>query len=241
MTTSHPQAYPPASHKFWGSLCLSWYTLSQEAPGKDRVERGRVRPLILRTWRLESVCYPTTRMSRQNLLDLLPSEHEDLAESLGVPRYRGRQIASWLYGKGATDIEAMSDLPRDFRAILADRATVAVPEIERRTPSQDGSQKLVLRLEDGARIQSVLMPDADRLTLCVSTQVGCGFACAFCLTGTMDMAKRRHVYRDLARAMVEDATWVFLLQQVDIYASRERLTWTPRPDQWIPLHDASIK
>ena len=59
--------------------------------------------------------------------------------------------------------------------------------------------------------------------------------------GTMDMAKRRHVYRDLARAMVEDATWVFLLQQVDIYASRERLTWTPRPDQWMPLHDASIK
>jgi len=59
--------------------------------------------------------------------------------------------------------------------------------------------------------------------------------------GTMDMAKRRHVYRDLARAMVEDATWVFLLQQVDIYASRDRLTWTPRPDQWMPLHDASIK
>jgi peptide/nickel transport system substrate-binding protein len=59
--------------------------------------------------------------------------------------------------------------------------------------------------------------------------------------GTMDMAKRRHVYRDLARAMVDDATWVFLLQQVDIYASRDRLTWTPRPDQWMPLHDASIK
>ena len=59
--------------------------------------------------------------------------------------------------------------------------------------------------------------------------------------GTMDMAKRRHVYRDLARAMVEDATWVFLLQQVDIYASRDKLTWTPRPDQWMPLHDASIK
>ena len=59
--------------------------------------------------------------------------------------------------------------------------------------------------------------------------------------GTMDMAKRRHVYRDLARAMVEDATWVFLLQQVDIYASRDRLSWTPRPDQWMLLHDASIK
>lgn len=128
-------------------------------------------------------------MSRLNLLDLLPSELEDLAESLGASRYRGRQIASWLFGKGATDIGAMSDLPRDFRATLAERATVAVPEIERRTPSQDGSQKLVLRCEDGVRIQSVLMPEADRLTLCVSTQVGCGFACAFCLTGTMGLER----------------------------------------------------
>jgi len=58
---------------------------------------------------------------------------------------------------------------------------------------------------------------------------------------TMDQAKRRQIYRDLQRAMVEDATWVFLLQQVDIYASRERLTWTPRPDQWMPLQDATLK
>jgi 23S rRNA (adenine2503-C2)-methyltransferase len=128
-------------------------------------------------------------MSRLNLLDLLPSELEDLAESLGAARYRGRQIATWLYGKGATDIGAMSDLPREFRAALDARALAGVPEIERRTPSQDGRQKLVLRLEDGARIQSVLMPDRERLTLCVSTQVGCGFACAFCLTATMGLER----------------------------------------------------
>ena len=59
--------------------------------------------------------------------------------------------------------------------------------------------------------------------------------------GTMDAAKRRQVYRDLQRAMVEDATWVFLLQQVDIYASRDRLTWTPRPDQWMLFQDATLK
>jgi peptide/nickel transport system substrate-binding protein len=58
---------------------------------------------------------------------------------------------------------------------------------------------------------------------------------------TMDQAKRRQIYRDLERAMVEDATWVFLLQQVDIYATRDRLTWTPRPDQWMPFQDASLK
>jgi len=128
-------------------------------------------------------------MSRLNLLDFLPVELEDLAESLGAPRYRGRQIATWLYAKGATDIGAMSDLPRDLRETLARQAEIGLPEIERRTPSQDGSQKLVLKLRDGSRIQSVLMPDDDRLTLCVSTQVGCGFGCAFCFTGTMGLER----------------------------------------------------
>jgi 23S rRNA (adenine2503-C2)-methyltransferase len=128
-------------------------------------------------------------MSLINLLDLLPAELESLAESLSAPRYRGRQIASWIYAKGAADIAAMSDLPKEFRQRLAEQAEVALPEVERRTPSQDGSEKLVLRLSDGARIQAVLMPDADRLTLCVSTQVGCGFGCAFCFTGTMGVER----------------------------------------------------
>jgi peptide/nickel transport system substrate-binding protein len=58
---------------------------------------------------------------------------------------------------------------------------------------------------------------------------------------TMDPAKRKKIYADLARAMVEDATWVFLIQQVDIYATRDRVTWTPRGDQWMPLHEVTIK
>ena len=58
---------------------------------------------------------------------------------------------------------------------------------------------------------------------------------------TMDPAKRRRVYSELARVMVEDATWVYLMQQVDIYASRDRLGWTPRPDQWMLFHDAALK
>ena len=126
-------------------------------------------------------------MSHLNLLELLPSELEKLAERLGQPRYRGRQLAVWLFRKGVLDLEAVSDLPKEFRQRLAAEASIDVPRVERRTPSQDGSQKFILRLSDGARIHSVLMPDADRLTLCLSTQVGCGFACAFCLTGTMGL------------------------------------------------------
>jgi 23S rRNA (adenine2503-C2)-methyltransferase len=128
-------------------------------------------------------------MSSINLLDLLPSELETLAESLGAPRYRGRQLATWIYRKAAVDIGEMSDTPKDFRQALRERAFVGVPAVERRTPSSDGSEKIVLVLGDGARVQSVLMPDGDRLTLCVSTQVGCGYACAFCYTGTMGLER----------------------------------------------------
>src|SRR5262245_32887941 len=141
-------------------------------------------------------------MSSTNLLDCSPAEMEALAESLGAPRYRGRQLARWIFTRGATDLDQMSDLPRDFRAALAGRATVELPEIERRTPSQDGSHKLVLRYADGARVQAVLMPDGDRLTLCVSTQVGCGFGCAFCFTGTMGLERNLSAGEIVAQVMV---------------------------------------
>jgi 23S rRNA (adenine2503-C2)-methyltransferase len=128
-------------------------------------------------------------MSRVNLVGLLPSELEDLAVELGASRYRGRQLATWIFRKSVFDLEAMTDLPKDFRAALAERAVVEVPGPERLTPSQDGSQKLVFALDGGSRISSVLMPDDDRMTLCVSTQAGCGFACAFCLTGVMGLER----------------------------------------------------
>ncbi len=128
-------------------------------------------------------------MSRVNLVGLTPSALEDLAGELGASRYRGRQLATWIYRKGVVALDAMTDLPRDFRAALAERAQAAVPDVERVTPSADGSRKLVLRLEDGALVSAVLMPDDGRVTLCLSTQVGCGYGCAFCLTGTMGLGR----------------------------------------------------
>ena len=128
-------------------------------------------------------------MSRVNLVGLLPAELEDLAVELGASRYRGRQLATWIYRKGVFELEAMSDLPKDFRARLGERAVIEVPEPERVTPSQDGSRKVVYRFADGNRISSVVMPDDDRITLCVSTQVGCGFECRFCLTGVMGLER----------------------------------------------------
>jgi 23S rRNA (adenine2503-C2)-methyltransferase len=126
-------------------------------------------------------------MSRSNLVGLLPSELEDLAVSLGASRYRGRQLATWIYRKGAVDLDTMSDLPKEFRVRLAESHEIGLPALERATPSQDGSRKLVFRLADERRVSAVLMPDDGRTTLCLSTQVGCGFACGFCLTGTMGL------------------------------------------------------
>src|SRR5215470_7242601 len=126
-------------------------------------------------------------MSRTNLVGMIPAALEDLAVALGASRYRGRQLATWIYRKGARDLPAMTDLPKEFRARLAETHEIALPELERATPSQDGSRKLVFRLSDDRRVSAVLMPDDGRITLCLSTQVGCGYACAFCLTGTMGL------------------------------------------------------
>jgi len=120
---------------------------------------------------------------------MLPSELEDLAVELGASRYRGRQLATWIYRKSVYALDAMSDLPKNFRSALSENRTVTLPDVARVTPSLDGSRKLVFRLEDDSRVSAVIMPDDDRITLCLSTQVGCGYACAFCLTGTMGLER----------------------------------------------------
>jgi 23S rRNA (adenine2503-C2)-methyltransferase len=140
-------------------------------------------------------------MSAPNLVGMLPSELEDLAVELGASRYRGRQLATWIYRKGVVDLEAMTDLPKEFRAAVAERTVVSLPDVERATPSQDGSHKLVFRLADGARVSSVIMPDDGRVTLCLSSQVGCGYACAFCLTGTMGLTRNLTAAEMLGQVM----------------------------------------
>jgi 23S rRNA (adenine2503-C2)-methyltransferase len=123
----------------------------------------------------------------------------------GASRYRGRQVATWIYRKGIVDLDAMTDLPRDFRARLAETAEATLPEVERATSSQDGSRKLVFRLADGARVSSVLMPDDGRITLCLSTQVGCGYACVFCLTGTMGLERNLTAAEIVGQLMAANA------------------------------------
>ncbi len=128
-------------------------------------------------------------MSATNLLELAPEELTALVEGLEQPAYRARQLASWIYARGVADFAAMTDLPRELRERLQASAVVGAPALAAEESSRDGSTKLALRLGDGRTVQGVLMPDDGRLTLCVSTQVGCGFGCAFCLTGTMGLVR----------------------------------------------------
>jgi 23S rRNA (adenine2503-C2)-methyltransferase len=109
---------------------------------------------------------------------------ERLAEA-GERPYRADQIAAWLYRRGVEDPDQMTDLGAELRARLAGEWQLSALEVERVEHSVDGTCKAALVARDGARIESVLIPEDDRMTLCVSTQVGCAMACDFCATGAM--------------------------------------------------------
>lgn len=128
-------------------------------------------------------------VTRQELLGLTRAELEGWAEAQGEPAYRGRQVFKWLYQKRGRDPEGWSDLPRAFRGLLAGRARITGPAVVREEASRDGTRKFLFGLADGERIESVLIPDRDRLTACISSQVGCALECAFCLTGLMGLRR----------------------------------------------------
>src|SRR2546426_6528535 len=141
--------------------------------------RGEPQPEARRVCECGGASRSRRRGESVNLVGFLPNELEDLAVELGASRYRGRQLATWIYRKGVFDLDTMSDLPKDVRARLAERVTIHVPEPERVTASQDGSRKLVFRLGDGSRISSVLMPRSEEHTS--ELQSPCNLVCRLLL------------------------------------------------------------
>ena len=112
---------------------------------------------------------------------------------LGVPerqaRMRVSQLWGWTYVRGATDFAAMTDIAKELRAELAQAFNLARPEIVTEQISEDGTRKWLLRLRDGREIETVYMPESDRGTLCISSQVGCTLTCSFCHTGTQKLVR----------------------------------------------------
>ncbi len=150
-------------------------------------------------------------MDKQNLKALSFDEMADFVKGLEWPRYRADQILRWIYQKGAIDISSMTDLSHADRRTLGAQAYMSQLKLITSQISSDGTRKFLFGLEDGNSIETVLIPDEskagrgataphgpphtkDRLTLCVSTQVGCTLDCAFCLTGRMGLKRNLRAY-----------------------------------------------
>src|SRR5262245_46933208 len=127
--------------------------------------------------------------SRPDLGELDRVGLEAALEERGHQRFRARQIFRWIYRRGVTDLEAMTDLPIPLRESLAREFSLATPQVAARDRSSDGTEKFVLALGDGRQIEAVFIPDTPAMTFCISTQVGCAMACAFCLTGKMGLVR----------------------------------------------------
>jgi len=125
--------------------------------------------------------------------DLFGCDRDELAAALRplAPRpFHAAQIFHWMYGRGVTDFGAMTDLSLDVRVALTERFRIGLPEIRAVRESSDGSRKYVLGLGDGAEVEAVYILYGERVTLCLSSQVGCALACRFCLTGTMGLVRQ---------------------------------------------------
>ncbi len=132
-------------------------------------------------------------MAAADLLSLALADLEHWCEAHGHARYRAAQILIWVYRNGARDFAAMANLPRALRDELAAELHIGAATLTHVSRSADGTRKLLFQLRDDATIESVLIPDGERLTLCVSTQVGCGMGCRFCATATLGFT--RHLSR----------------------------------------------
>ncbi len=125
---------------------------------------------------------PTQKL---NILTLGPRGIESLLEAWGEPRFRARQLLRWLWKQGAKSFDEMTNVSKDLRERLEANCVIRYPQIVSEQKSTDGTIKFLLALDDGKTVETVWIPreDQDRVTLCVSSQVGCKMACAFCMTG----------------------------------------------------------
>ena len=148
----------------------------------------------------------TEAAGRTNLLGMTRPELEAFVGGFGAKPFRARQLLKWMYRRGESDFSRMTDLARDFRAALAERAVVAVPEIVSARTASDGTRKWLLRMPGAAGneqvIETVFIPEPGRGTLCISSQIGCALDCSFCATGAQGFN------RNLTAAEIIGQVWL---------------------------------
>ncbi len=132
---------------------------------------------------------PDDRAQRRPILGLDHDALGDLIAGIGERPFRARQIYGWIYARRARGFEAMTDLPEALRRRLAASWHLGRPEIARVQDASDGTRKYLLALDRGGAVESVFMPEARRITLCISSQIGCALDCRFCFTARMGLAR----------------------------------------------------
>ncbi|WP_373460354.1 23S rRNA (adenine(2503)-C(2))-methyltransferase RlmN [Pseudokordiimonas caeni] len=149
---------------------------------------------------------PALKEGKRNILGF---DREDLKAALaeiGVPekqiKMRTTQVWHWLYHRGVTSFEAMTNVSKDVRALMADHFVIDRPQVVEAQYSNDGTRKYLIRFADGNEAETVYIPEEDRGTLCVSSQVGCTLNCKFCHTGTMKLVRNLTAAEIVAQLMV---------------------------------------
>jgi 23S rRNA (adenine2503-C2)-methyltransferase len=169
-----------------------------------------------------------------NLYELTQAQLADMLAEWGEPRFRAKQVWSWLYENRVSSFEAMTNLPKTLRTRLEAEATLGALKIMAEQSSSDGTTKRLYTLADGQLIEAVLMPyDDDRRTACISTQAGCAMGCVFCATGQMGFA------RHLTSTEIFEQAMLFAR---DLEAGGERLSNVVLMGMGEPFHnyDASL-
>ncbi|HXH02506.1 MAG TPA: 23S rRNA (adenine(2503)-C(2))-methyltransferase RlmN [Candidatus Competibacteraceae bacterium] len=150
----------------------------------------------------------TDTVDKVNLLDLDRRDLEAFFVALGEKPFRATQVMKWIYHQGVSDFDAMTDLSKKLREQLEAHAEVRAPELVLEQPSRDGTCKWLIRLDSGNCIETVFIPEPDRGTLCVSSQIGCALDCTFCATA------RQGFNRNLTVAEIIGQVWL-AKQQLD--------------------------
>jgi len=132
-----------------------------------------------------------------NIKELSKEELAAFIERLGLKPYRREQIINWIYGKYAASFDEMTNLSKELREKLKETAVISNLTLLKMLESKDGTQKFLFELEDGELIESVLIPDNQRVTLCISSQAGCAMSCGFCLTGSAGFKRNLKSYEIL--------------------------------------------
>ena len=150
----------------------------------------------------EALIATSTPASKVNLLGMTRAQLEAFFGEIGEKKFRAQQVMKWMHHQGVCDFQAMTNLGKGLRDRLESCAEITPPQIESQQDSADGTRKWAIKVDGGALVEAVLIPEGDRATLCVSSQVGCSLDCKFCSTG------KQGFQRDLTAAEIIGQVWL---------------------------------